>query len=209
MSLGTWASPTRPEVLTGRAWPDPIRTGPKRVRTGSVPGGPFGHLMNTPPTYRLDPCKLQLLHVVHCARTVRNMETADRWCRVHVHACPASPRAPGPTLPCPAPSSFDVLYFFNQNLTFTHFTKKIKNSTVYRTEVVRVLLGDVSQILVMNELTTISPKLTTKSDFSVLCLYYRGQRPDHIPALARETTWYVELVSCCPTQSRPGSFLHL
>jgi hypothetical protein len=44
MSLGTWASPTRPEASTGRAWPDPIRTGPKRVRAGSVPGGPFGHL---------------------------------------------------------------------------------------------------------------------------------------------------------------------
>jgi hypothetical protein len=44
MSLGTWASPIRPEASTGRAWPDPIRTGPKRVRTGSVPGGPFGHL---------------------------------------------------------------------------------------------------------------------------------------------------------------------
>jgi hypothetical protein len=44
MSLGTWASTTRPEALTGRAWPDTIRTGPKRVWTGSVPGGPFGHL---------------------------------------------------------------------------------------------------------------------------------------------------------------------
>jgi hypothetical protein len=44
MSLGTWASPTRPEASTGRAWPGPIRTGPKRVRAGSVPGGPFGHL---------------------------------------------------------------------------------------------------------------------------------------------------------------------
>jgi hypothetical protein len=44
MPLGTWASTTRPEASTGRAWPDPIRTGPKRVRTGSVPGGPFGHL---------------------------------------------------------------------------------------------------------------------------------------------------------------------
>jgi hypothetical protein len=41
MSLGTWASTTRPEALTGRAWPGPIRTGPERVRTGSVPGGPF------------------------------------------------------------------------------------------------------------------------------------------------------------------------
>jgi hypothetical protein len=39
-----WASPTRPEASTGRVWPDPIRTGPKRVRAGSVPGGPFGHL---------------------------------------------------------------------------------------------------------------------------------------------------------------------
>jgi hypothetical protein len=44
MSLGTWASTTRPEALTGRAWPGPIRTGPKRVRAGSGPGGPFGHL---------------------------------------------------------------------------------------------------------------------------------------------------------------------
>jgi hypothetical protein len=44
MSLGTWASPTRPEASTGRVWPGPIRTGPKRVRAGSVPGGPFGHL---------------------------------------------------------------------------------------------------------------------------------------------------------------------
>jgi hypothetical protein len=44
MSLGTWASPTRPEASTGRAWPGPIRTGPKRVRAGSVPGNPFGHL---------------------------------------------------------------------------------------------------------------------------------------------------------------------
>jgi hypothetical protein len=44
MSLGTWASTTRPEASTGRAWPSPIRTGPKRVRTGSVPGGPFGYL---------------------------------------------------------------------------------------------------------------------------------------------------------------------
>jgi hypothetical protein len=44
MSLGTWVSPTRPEASTGRAWPDPIRTGPKWVRAGSVPGGPFGHL---------------------------------------------------------------------------------------------------------------------------------------------------------------------
>jgi hypothetical protein len=34
MSLGTWASPTRPEASTGRAWPGPIRTGPKRVRAG-------------------------------------------------------------------------------------------------------------------------------------------------------------------------------
>jgi hypothetical protein len=32
----------------GRAWPDPIRTGPKRVRAGSVPGGPFGHLYTLP-----------------------------------------------------------------------------------------------------------------------------------------------------------------
>jgi hypothetical protein len=44
MSLDTWASPIRPEASTGRAWPDPIRTGPKRVRVRSVPGGPFGHL---------------------------------------------------------------------------------------------------------------------------------------------------------------------
>jgi hypothetical protein len=44
MPLGTWASPTRPEASTGRAWPGTIRSGPKRVRTGSVPGGPFGHL---------------------------------------------------------------------------------------------------------------------------------------------------------------------
>jgi hypothetical protein len=44
MSLGTWASPTQPEASTGRAWPDPIRTGPKRVRAGSVPGDLFGHL---------------------------------------------------------------------------------------------------------------------------------------------------------------------
>ena len=40
---------------------------------------------------------LQLVHV----RSVKNMETADRWCLAHdVHA-PASPRAPVPTMPCP------------------------------------------------------------------------------------------------------------
>jgi hypothetical protein len=44
MSLDTWASPIRSEASTGRAWPGPIRTGPKRVRAGFVPGGPFGHL---------------------------------------------------------------------------------------------------------------------------------------------------------------------
>jgi hypothetical protein len=44
MSLGTWASPTRLEASTGRAWPGPIRTGPKRVRARSVLGSPFGHL---------------------------------------------------------------------------------------------------------------------------------------------------------------------
>jgi hypothetical protein len=44
MSLGTWASPTRLEASTGRAWPSLIRTGLKRVRAGSVPGDPFGHL---------------------------------------------------------------------------------------------------------------------------------------------------------------------
>jgi hypothetical protein len=44
MSLGTWASLTRPEASTGRVWPGPIRTGPKRVRAEFVPGGPFGHL---------------------------------------------------------------------------------------------------------------------------------------------------------------------
>jgi hypothetical protein len=44
MSVGTWASTTRPEASSGRAWLGPIRTGPKRVRVGSVPGGPFGHL---------------------------------------------------------------------------------------------------------------------------------------------------------------------
>jgi hypothetical protein len=48
MSLGTWASPIRPEASTGRAWPGPIRTGPKRVRIGSVPGGPFGHNSSKP-----------------------------------------------------------------------------------------------------------------------------------------------------------------
>jgi hypothetical protein len=48
MSLGTWASPTRPEASTDRAWPGPIRTGPKRVWAGSVPGGPFGHLYVQP-----------------------------------------------------------------------------------------------------------------------------------------------------------------
>lgn len=138
------------------------------VRVGStydqVPTMRFTTPMNTPPTYRLDPCKLQLLHVVHCARTVRNMETADRWCRVHVHACPASPRAPGPTLPCPAPSSLHVLCFFkSKSHVYTLYKKKY--STVYRTEVVRLLLDDASQILVMNELTTISPKLTAKSEF--------------------------------------------
>jgi hypothetical protein len=49
MSLGTWASPTRPEASTGRAWPGPIHTGPIRVRAGSVPGGPFGHLYSSDP----------------------------------------------------------------------------------------------------------------------------------------------------------------
>jgi hypothetical protein len=44
MSLDTWASTIRPEASTGRALPGPIRTGPKQVRIGSVPGGPFGHL---------------------------------------------------------------------------------------------------------------------------------------------------------------------
>jgi hypothetical protein len=53
MSLGTWASPTRPEASTGRAWPGPIRTGSKRVRAGSVPGGPFGHLYCQPATTQL------------------------------------------------------------------------------------------------------------------------------------------------------------
>jgi hypothetical protein len=44
MSLDTWASTTRPEASTSRAWPGPIRTGPKWVRARSVLGGPFGHL---------------------------------------------------------------------------------------------------------------------------------------------------------------------
>jgi hypothetical protein len=48
MSLGTWASPTWLEASTGRAWPGPIHTGPKRVRAGFVPGGPFGHLYVRP-----------------------------------------------------------------------------------------------------------------------------------------------------------------
>lgn len=91
-----------------------------------------------------------------------------------MHAQQAHGR-PAPPCRAPLPRRCTSYVFLNQNLTFTHFTKKY--STVYRTEVVRLLLDDASQsqILVMNELTTISPKLTTKSDFSVLCLYYRGQ----------------------------------
>jgi hypothetical protein len=42
--LSTWAGTARPDPLTGRAWPGTIWTGPKRVRAGSVPGDPFGHL---------------------------------------------------------------------------------------------------------------------------------------------------------------------
>jgi hypothetical protein len=59
MSLGTWASPIRPKASTGRVWPGPIRTGPKRVRAGSMPGGPFEHLYLCPvhlrPTTVSDP----------------------------------------------------------------------------------------------------------------------------------------------------------
>jgi hypothetical protein len=65
MSLDTWASPTRPEASTGRAWPGPIRTGSKRVRAGSVPGGPFGHLYT----------KVQTLFFFQETKTKKNNRT--------------------------------------------------------------------------------------------------------------------------------------
>jgi hypothetical protein len=48
MSLGTWANMTWPRASTGHAWPSTIRNGPKRDRTGSIPGGLFGHLYHPP-----------------------------------------------------------------------------------------------------------------------------------------------------------------
>jgi hypothetical protein len=79
MSLGTWASLTRPEASTGRAWPGPIRTGPKRVRAGSVPGGPFRHLYQRRPRSVLPDSSTVVLAQMQEGTTVNIMGIFLPW----------------------------------------------------------------------------------------------------------------------------------